>query len=455
MHARRTLFLSVKTSKTPLQLLAKTMISLRGSSRRLGRWSRPVFRPFGRLFQGIFDGLVRVLVPFYRVGFRLKRSLAHFYKPAQSTVLFWLTNRLIVHAVISLLTLVALVSQFRVDAVRAENFGQRSLMYAIVSEQSSFLVDEYALIDEDEELVPVVYSYQDRPSLSAENYGRGVSSTPITTQQTINQDALASSAGRESSGSIAPRTEILTYTVQPGDTLSSIAEEFGISLNTLLWANDLTVRSTIRPGGELTILPVSGVLYTVRSGDTLSRIAAQYDVAQSEILNFNGIDGSTLSIGEQLILPGATPRSSARPVTTTASVVSTSRPSSSVSSAAPSSARMVWPTDLRVITQYYGWNHTGLDVDCHFTNDNYAADAGVVTFVGWKGGYGYTVEIDHGSGLMTRYAHHASLYVTNGQSVARGQAIGRCGTTGRSTGTHLHFEVIANGRFRNPLEYIR
>jgi murein DD-endopeptidase MepM/ murein hydrolase activator NlpD len=437
----------VKSTKSPFQSLVKAALAAGRSTQKVGRLLRPIIRPIGGFFRGTFDGLIRLFVPFYRIGFRLRRSLLRFYKPAQSTVLFWLTNRFIVHAVIALLTLVALVSQFRVDAVRAENFGQRSLMYAIVSEQSNLLVEEYALIDEDEDYVPIVYSYQDRDFLTAENYGRGVSSDPITTQQLINQDALASSSGRESSGSIAPRTEILTYTVQTGDTLSSIAEEFGISLNTLLWANDLSVRSTIRPGSELTILPVSGVLYTVRSGDTLSRISAQYDVAQSEILDFNGISGSTLSIGEQLILPGGSPQAS-RPVTTTASVVS-SAPSPSPSTAAPSSARMVWPTDLRVITQYYGWNHTGIDIDCHFTNDNYAADAGVVTYVGWKGGYGYTVEIDHGGGLMTRYGHHASMYVRTGQSVSRGQAIGRCGTTGRSTGTHLHFEVIAGGRYES------
>ncbi len=116
---------------------------------------------------------------------------------------------------------------------------------------------------------------------------------------------------------------------------------------------------------------------------------------------------------------------------------------------------MIWPTDLRTITQYYGWRHTGLDVDCHFTHHNYAADDGYVQFAGWKGGYGLTVEINHGNGIVTRYGHHASLAVADGQQISQGTPLGVCGTTGRSTGTHLHFEVIRNGKFVNPLEYIR
>jgi len=116
---------------------------------------------------------------------------------------------------------------------------------------------------------------------------------------------------------------------------------------------------------------------------------------------------------------------------------------------------MIWPTDLRTITQYYGWRHTGVDIDCGWDNTNYAAMDGIVESSGWNGGYGYAIDINHGNGITTRYGHNASLYVSAGQYVSQGQAIGLCGTTGRSTGTHLHFEVIASGRFKNPLEYVR
>lgn len=115
----------------------------------------------------------------------------------------------------------------------------------------------------------------------------------------------------------------------------------------------------------------------------------------------------------------------------------------------------VWPTDWRVITQYYGWQHTGLDVDGDYSTYSYASREGRVIYSGWRGGYGLTVEIDHGDGYVTRYAHHSKNFVGVGAIVNAGEAIARTGSTGRSTGTHLHFEIIKNGRFQNPLDYIR
>jgi murein DD-endopeptidase MepM/ murein hydrolase activator NlpD len=108
-----------------------------------------------------------------------------------------------------------------------------------------------------------------------------------------------------------------------------------------------------------------------------------------------------------------------------------------------------------VITQYYGWRHTGLDIDGDYSSPLYAAHDGTVTTAGWnKGGYGLQVIVS-GSGVMTRYAHASKLFVTNGERVKKGQVIAMMGTTGRSTGTHLHFEVYINGSRVNPLAYIR
>ena len=122
---------------------------------------------------------------------------------------------------------------------------------------------------------------------------------------------------------------------------------------------------------------------------------------------------------------------------------------------------MVWPTDLTYIVRGLSWYHTGVDIDCNghadgtSTNDNYAAADGIVQFAGAKRGYGNVVEITHGNGIMTRYGHNHTVYVQTGQQVSAGTPIGRCGSTGTSTGTHLHFEVVANGRFMNPLDYLR
>ena len=245
----------------------------------------------------------------------------------------------------------------------------------------------------------------------------------------------------------------MKYEVQEGDTLGQIAERFGLNLSTVLWGNDLSYTSTIQPGDKLNILPADGVLYTVRSGDTLSSIASYYDVDVDTVMSQNSISSADrLAIGDELLLPGGEP-----PTPT-----STARSSSSVaelfyapSSGSASGYGWVWPTDWRTITQYYGWGHTGLDIDGDYSTHNYASRGGVVVYSGWRSGYGLLVEIDHGDGFVTRYAHNAQNYVGYGETVYAGQAIAQLGTTGRSTGTHLHFEIIKNGKFQNPLDYIR
>jgi len=153
-------------------------------------------------------------------------------------------------------------------------------------------------------------------------------------------------------------------------------------------------------------------------------------------------------------LPGGAPPS---PVTTTRSTTSIATLFTAPQVSAPSAAvsGWVWPTDWHVITQYYGWKHTGVDIDGDYTTSSYAARGGVVVYAGWRNGYGLTVEVDHGDGYMTRYAHHSKIYVSVGDVVSTGQVLAQTGTTGRSTGTHLHFEVIRNGKFQNPLDYVR
>ena len=373
------------------------------------------------------------------------------------------TNRFAIHVTVIVIASSAILLNVQTTEVRAETFGERSLMYAIATDQETTLIEEFA--SENALIETVAVSYRDQTGLSSRTRGVDFISGNEVPLSILGGGALTSLTTSEGLESVAPRTEVETYIVQGGDTLSTIATRFGISLNTLLWANDLSVSSVLKPGAELTILPVSGVQHTVASGDTLDSIAEEYEAEGTEIIAFNRLaSANDIIIGEQIIVPGGSveapappPRSTTvtsvfTPPTTSSTIPTTT---STIQPTTEASGVMVWPTDLRVITQYYGWNHTGLDIDCKFTNDNYAADDGIVQFSGWKGGYGYTIEINHGNGLVTRYGHHASLYVEAGEQVVKGQAVGRCGTTGRSTGTHLHFEVISGGRFRNPLEYIR
>lgn len=420
----------------------------------LGRIFYPI-RVVGRFLMNA------ILVPVYHLAYTGRRRLEKLWRPAKNRAMYFLTNRYVVHVVIIFVAFTAVFINIQTNEVRAESFGERSLLYGLISEGDNRIIEEYASDAPIQEYIAM--QYREHSALSA--YTRGVdaiSRSNTTAISFLGGGTLLAPMISDEAESLAPREEIETYIVEDGDTLSTIAAKFNISLNTLLWANGLTVRSTLRPGNELTILPVTGVMHTVASGDTLSKIADRYSVDTDAILSFNKLASATdINSGEKLVVPGGVIAAPAPTRTTTSLTGIFTAPATTATTIAPApttslaTGSMVWPTDLRIITQYYGWRHTGIDIDCHFTHDNYAADDGIVTFVGWKGDYGYTVEINHGNGMMTRYAHHANLYVSAGQSVAKGTALGRCGTTGRSTGTHLHFEVIVNGKFRNPLEYIR
>ena len=424
-------------------------------------YSKRAFAALATPLKQVVRLLVRTVgVPLYRGVFFVRRFFARFYVPGKHKLMYLLTNRYSVHGLVILIVFSTMTMSVQASGVRSDDFGQSSILYGLVSDQQTETI--------------VVRS--DIPSAKPANY---LGASVLSAQPDIDfigseEPALALATGgaaiiaptiSEASDSTAPRTEVVEYTVQSGDTLGTIAQTHGISITTLLWANSLNTRSVIQPGDTMKILPVDGVLHTVKSGDTVIGIARTYSADAPEIVDYNHLASSNdLRIGETLLVPGGerpAPAPIARaPVTRVFTRPSTPAPVTTTTSTAPvgastGSGKMIWPTDLRVITQYYGWKHTGLDIDCHFTHDNYAADDGYVQYAGWKGGYGLTVEINHGNGIVTRYGHGAKNYVAAGQTVSKGDPIQLCGTTGRSTGTHLHFEVISNGKFKNPLEYIR
>ncbi len=254
------------------------------------------------------------------------------------------------------------------------------------------------------------------------------------------------------------RSETITYEVQSGDVIGAIAEQFGVSVNSILWANGLSARSYIRPGDVLKIPPGSGLYHKVKSGDTVLKIANTYDVEAKEIVEFNRLqkDGADIVVGEELFIPDGvkpTPRVVYAP--RPKPFVSVTPPAPSV--AAPAGSGYIWPTSVRRITQYFGWRHTGVDIAGPIGSPLYAARAGTVikSQCGWNGGYGCYVILDHGGGVQTLYAHASQLYVSVGQQVSQGQTLAAMGSTGRSTGPHIHFEVRVNGRHQNPLKYVR
>lgn len=420
----------------------------------------------GSIAQSVFGPVVlvgrflmcTVGVPLYRFSFWIRRHFSRVYVPAKNRALYLVSNRYAIH--FAVVAIAAITSSMNVQAseVRAEGYGEKSILYRLVSQDAYSVVEEVSA----EEVVEInpsnyidgfVVSIDDHIDL---DYADSGYVTPL-----VGDAALVARPISENNGSVAPRTEVETYAVQEGDTLSTIAESYGLSLGSVLWANSLSYRSTIRPGQELKVPPTDGVLHTVKSGDTLGKIAKYYAADSEQILAFNKLaDGDDLTVGETLMVPGGEPPA---PVVRTAPLSSIFTGASGAGSSgatssgsATGSGTWVWPTDGRVITQRYGWGHTGLDVDCAgFTATNYATNSGTIIYAGWRNGYGMTVEIDHGGGVMTRSGHFSSIAVAAGDYVAAGQALGTCGTTGRSTGTHIHFEVIIDGKFQNPLNFIR
>lgn len=261
------------------------------------------------------------------------------------------------------------------------------------------------------------------------------------------------------------RPDTIVHEVKAGETIGAIAQTYGISVETILWANGLTTRSYIRPGDKLKIPPATGVLHKVARGETISKIAKKYGAKEGEIIKANRLqqNGSDIVIGEELIIPGGRPPTAAvvlRPTVTKNTQPSTAlrdvaAPPPSIS--APAGSGYIWPTNVRRITQYFGLRHTGVDIAGPIGSPLYAAKAGKVikSQCGWNGGYGCYVIIDHGGGVTSLYGHASKLYAEYGQQVEQGEVIALMGSTGRSTGPHIHFEVRVNGRHDNPLKYSR
>ncbi|MCC6711591.1 MAG: M23 family metallopeptidase [Candidatus Pacebacteria bacterium] len=253
--------------------------------------------------------------------------------------------------------------------------------------------------------------------------------------------------------------EIITHIVTEGETLSSIAQRYGLQVDTILWENNLTETSKIKPGDSLKILPIDGIRHKVARGETIYSIGKKYglegsqvqmivDYPFNEFLNDENFD---VVAGQFLMVPDGV-KPSAVITTTTATRFGTITPDAGSVSA---SGSFIWPASGR-ITQGYRFYHKAIDIANKAAGSILAADAGVVSTASWdNSGYGNRVIIDHGNGYVTLYAHMSVLQVKAGQRVKRGDVIGQMGNTGRSTGTHLHFEIRQGGALLNPQSFLQ
>ncbi|NIA18297.1 MAG: peptidoglycan DD-metalloendopeptidase family protein [Actinobacteria bacterium] len=420
-----------------------------------------VFRPGRTLSRFIF---YKIVVKVYRFYLYIIKKLG--WSSFRNSSIFSFISQKSVHAAVVVLTVILVFTNFT-SKTKAEVLMDRAnrtiLAELIRSEFGS--MEEEQLIEEffDEEAVisPAQQTYLD--NLSSVRMEPMAQINPIENSDKEGIDTITR-GGALVKPDIAstkkvkrPRREIAAYTVKQGDSISTIAENFGVKVSTILWENNLNSYSIIRPGDKLSILPIDGVAHKVKSGDNLSKIAKKYNIEEKRIIEQNKLtDSSILAVGQKLIIPDGKKTSYARRSSKRYSGINAIKDLVRSPDAKPAAGnKMNWPTEGHRITQYYSWRHHAVDIANKTGTPIYAADAGVVERAGWGKGYGYQIVINHGGGKKTRYAHNSKLFVKKGQKVKKGETIAAMGSTGRSTGPHTHFEVIINGKKYNPLNYIK
>ncbi len=249
-----------------------------------------------------------------------------------------------------------------------------------------------------------------------------------------------------------PRRDIIENLVISGDTLSSIAKKYGVDADSIAYLNDFGLGKILRPGDIIKIPPVSGIIVKVKSGETITSLAKKYGLPSAQPIvdwpynSFVNDETFSLAVGQTIVIPGGKPPSVAPVVL---------RSVSSPNLFAGGTGRFIWPTS-GIITQYFAWYHQGDDIAAGTGTPIAAADAGrVVTVLYDNHDYGYHIIIDHGNGYRTLYGHLSRIDVSEGQNVGRGERVGLMGSTGRSTGSHLHFEIYQNGNRINPLGLLK
>lgn len=455
------------------------------------KYSRLFFQPIKRFFSRFsFPVIVRLYT--YAILFHQRWKL---FSHSSHRILSVMTHRITVAFGIAVIS-VSIISMNVVLATQPEKgarqFAKGALVDQVIFQENDIIVTNEELRDQSTGWLQDGSSIQDVPTSQGEKNPR---SRVVVTEVS----GIALAAPTAITQTARTRTTIEEYIVQDGDTAGTIAQKFNLRIQTILDANKIKDENLIRPGQTLLILPIDGISYTFKKKDTLKKLAKTYNADIQDILDFNKLESEeSITVGQVLILPdgrippppppkpvveqtptvvpetqiGTTaitttestqtattttetsfeaPTQPAEPTVPQEQEVSVEQITGGTASAATGS--LAWPTTTSRISQQYGYGHTGLDIDGEFGDPIYAADNGTVVSAGWAGPYGNFIVVDHGNGIVTRYAHLQAMYVGSGQVVSKGSTIGEQGSTGNSTGSHLHYEVMVNGQFVNPYSY--
>jgi murein DD-endopeptidase MepM/ murein hydrolase activator NlpD len=297
---------------------------------------------------------------------------------------------------------------------------------------------------------------------------------PLTTPSSFIDAGIARKIEVQTIIPTRPRSDVITYTVHQGDNLFTIADAFGLKPETLLWGNFDVLKDNphlLQPDQVLNILPVDGTYYQWQEGDNLDQVVASFKADEEDVLSFPGNDIDLtqatsqtygLEPGQWLVIPGGErelkdwgPPAISRANPASASYYGPGH-CGAIYEGAFGTGSFIWPTTERFLSGYhYSAIHHAIDIAGSLGNAVFASDSGVVVYAGWSNyGYGNLIVIDHGNGWQTAYAHLSSLNVGCGQSVGQGQVIAGLGSTGNSTGPHLHFEMVYQGTKPNPMDYL-
>ncbi|MAT43463.1 MAG: hypothetical protein CL609_14095 [Anaerolineaceae bacterium] len=344
-----------------------------------------------------------------------------------------------------------------------ENNQQKNIIFYLFWVLAALMVAVFVFV--------TIQFFEPQTNRSVSAIGQAAVDVPITTGSATlpelaisGTDTLLRYANPRTIIPTRARTEAITYTIETGDSIFGIAQQFNINPETILWANKDVLNDDphmISVGMDLRIPPVDGVYYKWKEGDTLESVASQLKVSQKDILNWtpNKLDRTNPQIEPDtyVMVPGGQrefqqwvvptiPRGPAGVNSTIPGACDTS------GGGAYGTGTFVWPSANHFVSGNEYWSgHLAIDLGAMLGDAIYASDSGVVVYAGGiSGGYGNMIMIDHGNGYQTLYAHLSAINVRCGQSVYQGSVIGAAGSTGNSTGAHLHFEVRYFGGFINP-----